>query len=148
MHLPRHLFLIQVASDRIALSLGPGRRMAVSVRDCGICGGELYPEEPTTAGTAGGATGTAGLGASLAHGGHGHGQGQGGGLGNVQLACKHLFHLDCIRWGLLLVSVSRTCQGTSSARTVTRMQSTFSLADCAVRTEVAGGTLAPPPWAA
>ncbi len=31
----------EVASDRIASSMGTGRKMAVSVRDCGICGGEL-----------------------------------------------------------------------------------------------------------
>lgn len=81
-----------MASDRIALSLGTGRRMAVSVRDCGICGGELYPDEPSAAGTAG----TAAAAGSLGHS-HSHEQGRGGGLGNVQLACKHLFHLDCIR---------------------------------------------------
>lgn len=31
----------EVASDRIASMMGTGRKMAVSVRDCGICGGEL-----------------------------------------------------------------------------------------------------------
>jgi len=87
--------LPQVASDRIALSLGTGRRMAVSVRDCGICGGELYPDDPPTAGAAGTA-GVAGFSGGSGHS-HAHGQGSGGGLGNVQLACKHLFHMDCIR---------------------------------------------------
>ncbi|PRW20957.1 RING finger 121 [Chlorella sorokiniana] len=95
----------EVASDRIALSLGTGRRMAVSVRDCGICGGELYPDEPTTAGAAGTAA-AAGFGGS-GHG-HSHGSGQGGGLGNVQLACKHLFHLDCIR-GWCIIGKKDTC---------------------------------------
>jgi hypothetical protein len=31
----------EVASDRIAAALGTARKMAVSVRDCAICGGEL-----------------------------------------------------------------------------------------------------------
>ncbi len=31
----------EVASDRIASMMGSGRKLAVSVRDCAICGGEL-----------------------------------------------------------------------------------------------------------
>eukprot|EP00887_Chlorella_sp_A99_P007802 scaffold20.g7802.t1 len=81
----------EIASDRIASMLGAGRKMAVSVRDCGICGGEL-PDGPVLGG--GGASG-------------------GGGGGSeaplvVQLSCKHLFHDDCIR-GWTIVGKKDTC---------------------------------------
>ncbi|PSC69567.1 RING finger 121 [Micractinium conductrix] len=75
----------EVASDRIARSLGTGRKMAVSVRNCGICGGELGDRPPGTGGGGGG-----------------------GGLGTVQLSCKHLFHLECIR-GWCIIGKKDTC---------------------------------------
>ncbi|KAL4451635.1 hypothetical protein ABPG75_007297 [Micractinium tetrahymenae] len=75
----------EVASDRIALSLGTGRKMAVSVRNCGICGGELADD---------------GLGPG--------GGGGGKGLGTIQLSCKHLFHLECIR-GWCIIGKKDTC---------------------------------------
>lgn len=87
----------EVASDRIALSLGTGRKMAVSVRDCGICGGELGDDGGPAAGgvmsSAGGGSGGGGAG----RGGSGSGSGSGKGLGTIQLSCKHLFHMECIR---------------------------------------------------
>ncbi|KAL4433400.1 hypothetical protein ABPG77_010253 [Micractinium sp. CCAP 211/92] len=79
----------EVASDRIALSLGTGRKMAVSVRHCGICGGELGDDSlPSPAG--------------------GGGSGGGSGLGTMQLSCKHLFHLECIR-GWCIIGKKDTC---------------------------------------
>lgn len=70
----------EVASDRIAVSLGQRRRLAVSVRNCGICSGEL--EDAVGAGEATSSVGT--------------------GRATVQLSCKHLFHSDCIRgWTII-----------------------------------------------
>ncbi|EIE27720.1 hypothetical protein COCSUDRAFT_6996, partial [Coccomyxa subellipsoidea C-169] len=57
----------EVAADRMASLIGMQRQMAVSVRSCGICGGDLQD------------FGVVGNGAS------------------VQLGCKHCFHPDCIR---------------------------------------------------
>lgn len=54
--------------------------MAVSVRSCGICGGDLNDGGGTPA-------------AAEAAGGGGGGTG----LGTIQLSCKHLFHMECIR---------------------------------------------------
>jgi hypothetical protein len=62
---------------------GTARRIAVSVRDCGICGGELkdamavgsqVPKEEVS----------------------------------VQLSCKHLFHQECVR-GWLIVGKKDSC---------------------------------------
>lgn len=77
----------EVASDRIARSLGTGRKMAVSVRDCGICGGELGDDGPLSG------PGAAAAAAAGAAGGSGGGKG----LGTIQLSCKHLFHMECVR---------------------------------------------------
>lgn len=77
----------EIASDRIANQLGTARRMAVSVRDCGICGGEL----PDAHGPAG-SSGTSG----------------GAQQRSVQLSCKHLFHDECIR-GWTIVGKKDTC---------------------------------------
>lgn len=80
----------EVASDRIALSLGTGRKLSVSVRNCGICGGEL---------------GDDGLGPSAGSSGGGSSS---KGLGTMQLSCKHLFHTECIRWACRMLP---GCQG-------------------------------------
>jgi hypothetical protein len=77
----------EVASDRIARSLGAGRKLAVSVRSCGICSGELQD--------GGGPLGGGGSGAGGSSSGGGHGSGSG--LCTIQLSCKHLFHMECIR---------------------------------------------------
>jgi hypothetical protein len=65
--------------------------MAVSVRSCGVCGGDLND------GIAGGTGGTGG----------------GSGLGTIQLSCKHLFHLECIRWAACRPATitAERCQG-------------------------------------
>ncbi len=60
----------EVVTDRMATVLGTGRRMAVSVRDCGICGCEL-----------------------------GDAREGGRGDASIQLNCKHLFHQECIQVG-------------------------------------------------
>ncbi|KAK9815596.1 hypothetical protein WJX72_006534 [[Myrmecia] bisecta] len=73
----------EVASDRMASSLGTGRRMAVSVRSCGICGTDLEDF-------------------------HQVGQPSSSRSGSVQLACKHLFHEQCIR-GWTIVGKKDTC---------------------------------------
>lgn len=80
----------EVASDRIALSLGTGRKLSVSVRNCGICGGELGDDG---LGPAGGSSG---------------GGSSSKGLGTMQLSCKHLFHTECIRWACRMLP---GCQG-------------------------------------
>lgn len=86
----------EVASDRMAVGLGQRRRLAVSVRSCGICAGELEDAlgpaaAPTAAAAGSGALGVAGAGRST-----------------VQLSCKHLFHSDCIR-GWTIVGKKDTC---------------------------------------
>lgn len=58
--------------------MGNRRSLSVSLKDCGICGGEL--------------------GDYRAH----LGGGAGAGPPSVQLTCKHLFHPSCIRgWTLV-----------------------------------------------
>ncbi|KAL4856201.1 RING finger protein 121 [Chlorella vulgaris] len=80
----------EVATDRIARSLGAGRKLAVSVRSCGICGGNLNDSIGTPSGGAAG------------------GAGGGSGLGTIQLSCKHLFHMECIR-GWCIIGKKDTC---------------------------------------
>lgn len=79
--------MAEVASDRIAVTMGQRRRLAVSVRNCGICSGEL-DDAPGAAAPARGAIGA--------------------GRETVQLSCKHLFHSDCIR-GWTIVGKKDVC---------------------------------------
>jgi RING finger protein 121 len=94
----------EVASDRIASRLGGSRRMAVSVRDCAICGGELKDAmQLNLLGSdshAGNGGGHAHLGASQS--------GLDDGEKSIQLSCKHIFHKDCLR-GWLIVGKKDTC---------------------------------------
>lgn len=76
----------EVASDRIASRLGGVRRMAVSVRDCAICGNELT-DGPLSSGSNGANTPRE---------------------PSVQLSCKHLFHNDCMR-GWLIIGKKDSC---------------------------------------
>ncbi len=78
--------------------------MAVSVRDCAICGGELKDAMQLT-------LLSADTGSNGAVGGHGHGHAHGGvddGEKSIQLSCKHIFHKDCLR-GWLIVGKKDTC---------------------------------------
>jgi RING finger protein 121 len=88
----------EVASDRIAARMGGARRMAVSVRDCGVCGGELRDAHSFLA-----APGANGSGAAP----------PAGGVpadpdASVQLSCRHLFHQECAR-GWLIVGKKDCC---------------------------------------
>jgi len=87
----------EVASDRIASRLGTQRRLAVSVRDCAICGGELLDAHDPLAAQASPVTPGAAIGA-----------GSGEDPPSVQLSCKHIFHTDCIR-GWLIVGKKDAC---------------------------------------
>ncbi|KAK9917064.1 hypothetical protein WJX75_000479 [Coccomyxa subellipsoidea] len=85
----------EVAADRMASLIGMQRQMAVSVRSCGICGGDLEDfgavvSARDAAAGVGDAGGDPGKGAS------------------VQLGCKHCFHPDCIR-GWTIVGKKDTC---------------------------------------
>lgn len=79
----------EVASDRIASMMGSGRKLAVSVRDCAICGGELQdglglqPQEAPAEGAPAKEK-------------------------TVQLSCKHCFHEECIR-GWTIVGKKDVC---------------------------------------
>ena len=98
----------EVASDRIANRLGGSRRMAVSVRDCAICGGELKdahrilaaaprtPPPPPPPPTGGSTSSTSVI------------VSDDDGDSTMQLSCKHLFHKDCLR-GWLIVGKKDTC---------------------------------------
>lgn len=83
----------EVASDRIANRLGGARRMAVSVRDCAICGGELKDGMQVVA------LPPEGVPAVLT---------KDDGESSIQLSCKHIFHKDCLR-GWLIVGKKDTC---------------------------------------
>lgn len=88
--------------------------MAVSVRNCGICAGELGDDPPmtgTAAGHSGHSSGGGGSGlvaSGSGGGGRGGGGGGGSGLGTIQLSCKHLFHMECIR-GWCIIGKKDTC---------------------------------------
>lgn len=85
----------EVASDRMAAALGTGRKMAVSVRDCGICGGELRDaHSPSMQESPAAGEGINTTKSSIDK--------------TVQLSCKHLFHGECIR-GWLIVGKKDTC---------------------------------------
>lgn len=92
----------EVASDRIANRLGGSRKLAVSVRDCAICGGELKDGlQLTLLDGSGGGSG----------GGNTNGSRNSGlddGEKSIQLSCKHIFHKDCLR-GWLIVGKKDTC---------------------------------------
>ncbi|KAG7667551.1 hypothetical protein KSW81_001246 [Nannochloris sp. 'desiccata'] len=101
----------EVASDRIANRLGGPRRMAVSVRDCAICGGELKDAMQLTllGGSGGGANDNTN--GTLGGGHHTHvglNSGLDDGEKSIQLSCKHIFHKDCLR-GWLIVGKKDTC---------------------------------------
>lgn len=83
----------EVASERIANRLGGARRMAVSVRDCGICGGELKDGMRIAGAGAAGAAADPPL---------------DDGDASVQLSCKHIVHADCAK-GWLIVGKKDTC---------------------------------------
>jgi RING finger protein 121 len=87
----------EVASDRIAARMGGARRMAVSVRDCGVCGGELRDAHSflsAPGGSNGAAAAPAGVPADPD--------------ASVQLSCRHLFHQECAR-GWLIVGKKDCC---------------------------------------
>jgi len=89
----------EVASDRIANRLGGSRRMAVSVRDCAICGGDLKDAMQLTLLDSGGSSDDTN-GARYS--------GLDDGEKSIQLSCKHIFHKDCLR-GWLIVGKKDTC---------------------------------------
>lgn len=64
--------------------IGMRRQMAVSVRSCGICGGDLQDFGAVVSAR----EAAAGGGESVSEQGNG---------ASVQLGCKHCFHPDCIR---------------------------------------------------
>lgn len=74
----------EVASDRIAASLGSGSKLTSTVNRCGICGGELHDSIRNSA-------------ASVAP-----------GDSTMQLSCKHCFHELCIR-GWTVVGKKDVC---------------------------------------
>lgn len=76
----------EVCADQMSKRIGTGRRLAVSVNNCGICGQEL--RDFTHLGEQAGAT-------------EGYEK-------TVQLACKHLFHSGCIR-GWTIVGKKDSC---------------------------------------
>ena len=94
----------ELASDRIANRLGGTKRMAVSVRDCAICGGELkdgllvagsgHQASPIATNGLQGVTNPIAL--------------ANDGDSSIQLSCKHIFHKDCLR-GWLIVGKKDTC---------------------------------------
>lgn len=110
----------EVASDRIANRLGTARKMAVSVRDCALCGGELRDAHILGNNIVLGGGGISGGGSTAASGGSVLGDGfvitassgnNGGNLQNepsVQLSCKHIFHPECIR-GWLIIGKKDSC---------------------------------------
>jgi RING finger protein 121/175 len=80
--------------------------MAVSVRDCAICGGELKDAMQLNllnSNSDGGSTGN-----HSSNGGSGSKNGLDDGEKSIQLSCKHIFHKDCLR-GWLIVGKKDTC---------------------------------------
>lgn len=64
--------------------MGNRQSLSVSLKDCGVCGGELADYRAHLGG------------------------GNGGGPASVQLTCKHLFHPSCIRgWTLVGAILNR-----------------------------------------
>ncbi|KAK9833314.1 hypothetical protein WJX81_005662 [Elliptochloris bilobata] len=82
----------EVAADRLALSIGSRRQLAVSVRECSLCGGELTDFSSVGSGAGNGSAAREAL----------------GGDATVQLSCKHCFHDQCIR-GWTIVGKKDTC---------------------------------------
>ena len=78
----------EVASDRIATRMGGSKRLAVNVRDCAICGGELADAHSISASHL---TIDQQQSRSLPT-----------GEASIQLSCKHIFHSDCMRgWAII-----------------------------------------------
>ena len=91
-----------------AAVMGSGRQLAVSLHDCGICGGLLqdrrtHLDAPRGTAAGGGAPG-GGRGMS-------GGDAQADPAASVQLACKHLFHPLCIRGWTLVGERPRPSRG-------------------------------------
>lgn len=96
----------EVASDQMAAVMGSGRQLAVSLKDCGICGSELkdhmshldataFPTNFAAVENDGGGARQPGVIAKDP-------------TASVQLACHHLFHPLCIR-GWTLVGKKSVC---------------------------------------
>jgi RING finger protein 121/175 len=116
----------ELAADRLAVSLGSGRMMAVRARACGVCGGALIDgpgdlKPPPVVVAAAGSPASATIpaahahlaapayappppppppGVMLANGGVGD--------ATIQLGCKHCFHGTCLR-GWCVVGKKDTC---------------------------------------
>ena len=98
----------EVASDRIAAALGTGRKMAVSVRDCGICGGELTDAHSHihSSNDSNSTLCNSNSNSKQLHSAEEDHKQQL--QKTVQLSCKHLFHGECIR-GWLIIGKKDTC---------------------------------------
>ncbi len=90
----------EVASDRMAAVMGTGRRLSVSVKNCGMCGGNL-PDFGTAGASRRGEDvgGERSVGALLRG---------GGGQSTLTLPCKHSFHVQCLQ-GWTIVGKKDTC---------------------------------------
>lgn len=85
----------EVASDRIATRMGGSKRLAVSVRDCAICGGELADAHSIS-------TSLLTIDQQQSRTNIPTGE------ASIQLSCKHIFHSDCMR-GWLIIGKKDSC---------------------------------------